>query len=310
MRICDLTLVQASARLAGDGLYWGVGPFIVRLKSRLPDFNHTFYRLYAHHRLLEPDFGGVSDFHIDLHPSRGMRRFWHPQVFFALDGPTGLAPFPLDHAVPLFEWGFNYAIARRANQYLLLHAAVVARGDRAMVLPALPGSGKSTLCAALVARGWRLLSDEFAAIRPATGLIHPIPRPIALKNASIAIIRAFHPEAIIGPTFPKTRKGNVAHMQPPAASVQAEEEPARPVWVVSPKYQPDLKRPVLDPMSQDHGFMRLAGHSFNYELLGARGFATATALARACRCFELGFADLEAAVALLDGLAAADAGAA
>jgi predicted ATPase len=29
-----------------------------------------------------------------------------------------------------------------------------------VILPAPPGSGKSTLCAALVTRGWRLLSDE------------------------------------------------------------------------------------------------------------------------------------------------------
>ncbi|MBF0270874.1 MAG: HprK-related kinase A [Magnetococcales bacterium] len=299
MRIGDLTPDALAHRLLTTGVRWQAGPFVTRLHSDARDFFDPFHRLYGAHRLVEADSGEVTDFHIGLRRSRGVRRWWRPQVFFDLDGPTELAPFPLDHALPLFEWGFNYGIARRSNQYLMLHSAVVARGDRALILPGLPGSGKSTLCAALVSRGWRLFSDEFALVRPETGRVHPLPRPIALKNASIGVIRAFNPEALIGPEFPKTRKGRVAHMQPPAASVHAEMETARPTWVITPKFQP-LAPAELDPMASDHGFMRLASHSFNYELLGARGFATVAALTRACRFFELTYGDLAEAVALLD----------
>ena len=51
--------------------------------------------------------------------------------------------------------------------FLLVHAAVLERDGRAVVMPGPSGVGKSTLCAALVARGWRLLSDEVAMIRTA-----------------------------------------------------------------------------------------------------------------------------------------------
>ena len=71
-----------------------------------------------------------------------------------------------------------------------MHAAVFERDSSAVVLPGPSGVGKSTLCAALVARGWRLLSDEVAMIRPQDGLLQPYPRPISLKNESIEMIAA------------------------------------------------------------------------------------------------------------------------
>ena len=63
-----------------------------------------------------------------------------------------------------------------------------------MLLPAPPGAGKSTLCAGLVHRGWRLLSDELALVDMETGLVRGMARPVNLKNKSIEVIRDFAPE--------------------------------------------------------------------------------------------------------------------
>ncbi|GAB0055722.1 hypothetical protein SIID45300_00017 [Candidatus Magnetaquicoccaceae bacterium FCR-1] len=301
MRIGDPTLPELMRRARGSGLIWRVGPFLVRLRSRSASFLATFQTLYADHRLCESDCGEVVEFHIELRQDRFLRRWWHPRVFFELDGPTELLPFPLDHAFPFFEWGFNFGIALRANRYLMLHAGVVARGDRALILPALPGSGKSTLSAALVARGWRLLSDEFGLVEPERGFMQPLPRPIALKNESIDVMRQFAPGAVIGPVFPKTRKGRVAHMKPPLESVRDEESLACPAWVVTPRFRRGAAL-SLDAMGEDHGFMRLAGHSFNYEMMGERGFREVVRMTRRCRFFELTFGDLGEAVDCLERL--------
>ena len=83
----------------------------------------------------------------------------------------------------MLEAGLNWCIGNLAHQYLVIHSATLERGGRALLMPAPPGSGKSTLCAALITRGWRLLSDEFALVDPATGLLVPVPRPVALKGA-------------------------------------------------------------------------------------------------------------------------------
>jgi len=71
------------------------------------------------------------------------------------------------------------------RRYLLLHASVVERDGRALLMTGISGAGKSTLAALLGARGWRLMGDEFALVDPKTGMIHAFPRLVSLKNDAI-----------------------------------------------------------------------------------------------------------------------------
>ena len=94
-----------------------------------------------------------------------------------------------------------------AHHYLLLHSAVIEREGCAVIMPAPPGSGKSTLCAGLVHRGWRLLSDELALISLTDTSITPLGRPISLKNQSIDVIKEYVPGAIFNRVTHDTSKG-------------------------------------------------------------------------------------------------------
>jgi HprK-related kinase A len=105
-----------------------------------------------------------------------------PQVLFRLDGVVPFRSLPLRHAVPIFEWGLNWCIVSRANNYLIIHAAAIEKGGHVAIMPGVPGSGKSTLTAGLVNRGWRLLSDEMALISLTDGSVTPLVRPISLEN--------------------------------------------------------------------------------------------------------------------------------
>ncbi len=77
----------------------------------------------------------------------GLRALVAPQIELWVDGATPFERFPRDTPLPLLEWGINYALAARLCCYLLLHAGCVARADAGVLLPAMPGSGKSTLTA-------------------------------------------------------------------------------------------------------------------------------------------------------------------
>jgi HprK-related kinase A len=205
-------------------------------------------------------------------------------------------------AAPLLEWGLNRMVASRAHQYLILHAAAAERGGRGLILPAPPGSGKSTLSAALAHRGWRLLSDEFALIRPADGRLVPLPRPVSLKDASIDVIHAFAPAAVLGPRVADTVNSVAAYMRPPGDSVSRAQETALPAWIVFPRFQSGAST-VLTPLPRARAFFRLAENAFNYTLLGKQGFDTLARAIEASESFEFLYSNLDEAVELFASLA-------
>jgi HprK-related kinase A len=210
---------------------------------------------------------------------------------------------PIEQAFAIFEGCLNWCIYTHAHQYLIIHAAAVERGGRALILPAPPGSGKSTLCAAMVSRGWRLLTDELTLIDLATHAIFPLARPVSLKNESIEVLRNFAPEAVFGPASPNTIKGTVAHMRPPADSVRRVHERCLPAWIVTPKYA--AGQPLTaKKMSPGESFMMLAGSSVNYMLHGASGFDLLTSVIDGVKSFALEYSDLDSALSWFDDLVA------
>jgi len=288
-------------RLRSNRLLLQLGPFLLRLGSRDRLFTDTLQLLHPDTPLLEAQETRLIDFHVELQPGQGLRRWWRPQVAFKTDATPPFAPFPRHQGFPLFEWGLNWCIAMQAHQYLMFHAAVLARDGQALIMPAEPGSGKSTLCAALMLRGWQLLSDEFGLYRPESGMIEPIPRPIPLKNESIEVIRAFSPAAVLGPVYEKTRKGDVAHLRPTRESMRLMNQAARPAWVVFPRYRKGA-REALHPFARGRTFLKLSGNAFNYRLQGARGFDAVADIVNNTDAYYLEFSDLDRAVEQLDTL--------
>jgi HprK-related kinase A len=158
------------------------------------------------------------------------------------------------------------------------------------------------LCAGLVSRGWRLLSDELTLIDLATGNVVALPRPVSLKNASIDAIRNFSPGAQLGPPVHDTVKGSVAHMRPPTDSVRRANDAARPRWIVLPRYEAGAAA-RLAPLSRARAFMHLADHAFNYDVHGRRGFELLARVVTGSDCFEFQYGALEDAVAAFDDVA-------
>ena len=276
-----------------------MGPFQVHLQTSIEFLARSFHLLYCDFLIEEnPQF---ADFHISMDMSTGFRRWYRPRVFFRIDNEIPFAPLPSVEALAMLEWCLNWCIETRAHQYLIFHAAIVEKYGSALVLPGKPGSGKSTLTAGLVYRGWRLLSDELTLIDPATGTAIPIARPIGLKNQSIEVIRKFAPEVVIGPPAFDKVKGTIAHVRPPAESVQRAGESALPKWVVFPKYEagsPSVLKQYLKP----NALLRLADSAFNYTQHGLQGFETLCSLIERCGCYEFTYGRLEEAIDIVDSL--------
>jgi HprK-related kinase A len=293
------------ARLRNDGLAISMGPFVASVRSDIPDVGVQIAGMYVNHRIvLSAEF---SDFHVEITRPRGLRRWARQQAVFFLDGETPFRPLPIRQAFPMLEWGLNWCISNFAHQFLIVHAAVVERNGLAVMMPGQPGSGKSTLCAALVSRGWRLLSDELALICRKTRRLVPLARPINLKNESIGVIKAFAPDAVLTPDFEDTSKGTVALMRPPSDSVERDRESAPLGWMISPKFEVGLGC-ELSEETRGRALMHLADSSFNYSLLGEEGFELAASLAESVPGFRLLYGDMARAVEELDRLVSCGSG--
>jgi len=251
------------------------------------------HRFYADRPLLA---GAFADFHIRVAGGPGpLRR--RCELF--VDDAAPFHPLPADQAFAAFEWGLNWCISTQAHDWLIVHAAVLARGDEAIVLPGPPGSGKSTLAAALMLAGWRLLSDELTLIDLDTLEIPPILRPFSLKNRSIDLIRERGPELVFSPPIEDTAKGRVCHASPSAASLAGRGRTARLRWLVLPRFG-EGRTPEWLVMDRAEGVLELLQHSFNVQVLGEAAFEVACRAMDGATAFEYRYGALDEAVASLE----------
>lgn len=281
-----------------EGLVVATGPFRFRIHSRTEEVFRGLRRLYADFELADPAF---ADYAVEVNRVSGPRAVWRPQINFRFDGYEPFNPLPADHAYALLEWGMNWCIGGQAHHYLLIHAAVLERNGRAVILPGDPGAGKSTLTAALALSGWRLLSDEMTLVDRSDGMLVGLARPVNLKNDSIGIVRAFSADAVFGDPAHDTHKGTVAHLKPPAASVRQVAQRALPAFIVYPRWSADAAC-TLTPRAKADAFMHTATHAFNYEVLGSTGFDLVGALVDRCECLDFRYARLPDAIALFERL--------
>ena len=300
MILSGLSLSDLKRRLVDQGLTIRTGPFNFRIYSTIDSVAEGLKVLYGDYPVVGAD--EFIDFTVTLSTCSGLRRWWRPQVQFVYDGQSPFAVLPIDHAFPLLEWAMNWCISTQAHQYLTLHAAVIERHGCAVIMPAPPGSGKSTLCAGLINRGWRLLSDELTLISLANGAITPLGRPVSLKNQSLEVISKFAPDVVINQVTHDTAKGSVSHMKVPTQHVHRLQEQARPRWVIFPKYMPQA-RAELTTRSKANSMLELGRNSFNYTVLGLTGFELLSDVIAACDCYDFQYSQLDEAVSVFDQLA-------
>jgi hypothetical protein len=286
-------------RLKSEGMHLVTGAFTFHLRIELPRLIDDIGEMYERYPIEDPP--GIADARLRvaapslLHRALGS----HAQVW--IDGEKPFRAVPAARAYTAFESSLNYSIASIDLAMLLLHAAVLERDGRGLIMPSPSGSGKSTLCAALACRGWRLFSDETALISCEDGRLRPNPRPVSLKNASIGVIADFAPQAHIGAVHHGTPKGDVAYMRAPADAVTRLLETAEPALVVAPVYQAGAAT-GLRAMEKVEGFRLLADNAVNYSSLLRAGFDTLATTVDRCDFYEITYSDLDGAVERIGAL--------
>jgi hypothetical protein len=186
---------------------------------------------------------------IDIIASGDRLLIYRDREFFAqARGIDALAPI-----VKSLVW---VTVLREHAYFLDIHAGVVSDGRECLVMPAPPGSGKSTLTAALVHAGFEYFSDEIALLQDSTLQVFPVPLALCIKDHGIDALADRFPQAR---TLPLHRRGDgkrVAYMPPPPHSRPSSEDP-RPVRaLVFPRFAPGATT-SLDRLPRAEALRRL-----------------------------------------------------
>ena len=286
------------AALRHGGLRIAVGPYVYCIRSELPIVQRGLETLYRDFPLAEEQ--GFADYNIALRASSLVHRLRRKTDFY-LDDQIPFNRIENEHGYAFLEWGMNWCVSVSANEYLKLHSSVVAKDGVALIMPGLPGAGKSTLCAALALTGWQVLSDEHALVLLDAPQVVPLYRPVSLKNESIGVIRDFAPDAEFGPMTEDTHKGTVAHMKADLHPASHTCTPIDARLMIFPQFQSGS--PVMiKRRSRAESFMFAAHHSFNYSLLSEAGFRSMGRLLDAVDCYDLRYSQLDGALEFINEL--------
>src|SRR6266581_4971383 len=84
-----------------------------------------------------------------------------------------------------FESHLQLTVAEHARRRVFVHAGVVGWKDRAILIPGLSHSGKTTLVERLIRAGATYYSDEYAVLDE-RGRVHPYARPLGIRSRDTA----------------------------------------------------------------------------------------------------------------------------
>jgi hypothetical protein len=183
---------------------------------------------------------------------------------------------------------------------VVCHAGCVSLDDRAVMLPAHPNAGKTTLTTGLVRAGFRYVTDEGVAFEDGTTRIRPYPKPLALDAGSWSLFPEFEPAADLpGDDYKRTQW----HI--PASDIRADAVSgacdAR--WIVFPTYEAGAATELV-PMRRAAALVELAKNTFDFPRHGVSALEQLATVVRACDCYRLTVGNLADAVASIEDLVA------
>jgi hypothetical protein len=172
-----------------------------------------------------------------------------------------------------------------------VHAAAAAIDGRAVLLPARMESGKTTLVAGLVQRGFGYLTDEAAVIDPVTLRVSPFPKPLTIDEGSWSVLPELRPErsADVEPLVSRQW-----HVDPRSIRSDALAADSEVVCIVSPQYVAGATT-ALRAMSKADALVLLCESTFYLDRHRRTGFDALGELVRRTPTFQLVIGDLESA---------------
>lgn len=150
-----------------------------------------------------------------------------------------------------------WATAVNNHEFFLdIHAGVIGDGAQCILLPAPPGSGKSTLTASLAHAGYQFFSDEVALLAEDSFNVFPLPLAIGIKISGIDALAGRFPHLRALQVHQRGDGKQVVYLTPPPDVRPSGDDPRPVAAMVFPRYSLDAPNSLV-PLPKGEALKRL-----------------------------------------------------
>ncbi len=227
--------------------------------------------------------------------------------YVLLDGVAPLAySESLEQITPRIKTLLAQAASESGEYVFQLHAGVVSDGELCVLFPAAPGSGKTTLSAAMMHAGYQYFSDEVALLEGPELKVRPVPISLSVKRGAREVLASRFPELRESWQHLREDCETVTYLNPRPEAMRYDKDLSYPVaWIVFPKYMPG-KETKLIPLDRGEAVARLAKEILVVgKRLDSEMVRSLVRWVERVGCYELPNSSLDEAVECVQGLMAA-----
>ena len=216
---------------------------------------------------------------------------------FLFRGERCLGAAPEGGAMPLLKGVLTEAVIDSLEAGFAAHAGCLIRGDAAWLVAGSPGAGKTTLCAALAAKGFRYATDDVSLV-DAAGEVSGVPFALAVKAGSWPLLEPMLPALACARTHLRADGQEVRYVLPPDG-VTRKAARLQTVIALAREAGATARLDVVDPADM-LAILLAESYAPSRSLTAAQFEITGQAIS-AARCCKLTYSDLAEAVELLSG---------
>lgn len=156
--------------------------------------------------------------------------------------PSEVAPLVKLHVARL-------AVDRYPHR-LAVHAGALATSAGCLLMPAAAGSGKSVLTAALMAGGWKYLSDDTALLDDRDFAVEGVCYSLTIKRGGWDVVSPLFPELPRQPVHIRPDRQRVRYLPPVMRQADSRPDERKVRWIVSPRFASSGPPAALKPLGR------------------------------------------------------------
>lgn len=283
--------------MAGVQFDYQLGEIPIQLRCTDAWVLAEYDRLYSPFRTREPLVDPILLDIAEVHP---------PDVGWVVRSADQSYPVATAAGVlPELEAIINQCVIATRSQFVQFHAGVLSRNGAGVILPADSGTGKTSLSAALVSRGWQFLSDEFALIDPETTRVHAVPKALCVKPHGRRLLHGSPLAADTATVYTLRQKHKRCYVRPWLMGTQVIGSPCSVEWMFFLSRKPHVGAGLFEP-STSEAVVYIYRTGLNTLSNGHRGLQVAMDLVRGASTWQLNIGDLQETCDLIE--AAVDGG--